>query len=271
MSPTADNTPKNTALAPAPPLSVLYVEDDGLTAHNTLAGIGAETDVRHCRAWAEAEALAERHDFDVAVVDVHLAGSPLDGIDVGHVLHARHRLPIVVTTGASDERTLARLEALPHAQYLLKPFSPAQLRACLRRASRLAPPPTAFAAAAPPPRSHLAKTLAHAHFLKAGRHRLERVDYLAIDYLAADGAYTDVVLQNGRRRTVDRGLRATLRLFGRDDLLQVHKSYAVPAHAIKSVSAESVVLRTGHELPLGRTYRKRVFAALTAPHETSVA
>ena len=244
-----------------PPLSILYVEDDGLTAHNTLATLAKVdgADVRHCRRWSEAEALVERVDFDVAVLDVHLAGSPLDGIDIGHHLNARHRLPIVITTGAQDDRTLTRLAALPRAQYLLKPFTPAQLRACLRRVARLSPPEALTEA---PPHSHLSEALTRALFLPTSQRHLERVDFADVDYLSADGAYTDVVLGNGRRRTLDRGLRATVRHFGRDDILQVHKSYAVPVHAIAHVRQNAITLRSGGEVPIGRTYRARVYAAL---------
>ena len=243
------------------PLRILYVEDDGLTAHNTLAALAkvAETDVRHCRRWSEAEALVDVVDFDVAVLDVHLVGSPLDGIDIGHHLSARHRLPLVITTGAQDDRTLTRLAALPRAQYLLKPFTHAQLRACLRRVARL-PPPEALADA--PARSHLSEALSRVLFLPVGHRRLERVDFAEVDYLSADGAYTDVVLGNGRRRTIDRGLRAAIRFFGRDDVLQVHKSYAVPVHAIAQVRQHAVNLRSGGEVPIGRTYRPRLHAAL---------
>ena len=84
----------------------------------------------------------------------------------------------------------------------------------------------------------------------------------AAEALSADGAYTDVVLANGRRRTLDRGLRATIRYLGRDDVLQVHKSYAVPVHAIAHVRPDAVTLRSGGEIPFGRTYRARVYAAL---------
>ena len=61
-----------------PPLRILYVEDDGLTVHDTLATLGkaAGTGVRQRRQWPGAEPLVEVVDFDVAVLDIHLGGSP---------------------------------------------------------------------------------------------------------------------------------------------------------------------------------------------------
>ena len=92
---------------------------------------------------------------------------------------------------------------------------------------------------------------------------MTRVDFREILYLAADRSYTDLHLADGSRRTIDTGLRATVTFFGRDDLLQIHKSYAVPHHAIAGFSREEIELTSGKKLPLGRAYRdefRRVLA-----------
>ena len=100
------------------PLRILYVEDDGLTAHNTLAALAkvAETDVRHCRRWSEAEALVDVVDFDVAVLDVRLRGEEV--FPIADLL-AEMGVPIVFHSGHAQSEELS--EAYPGAAVLSKP------------------------------------------------------------------------------------------------------------------------------------------------------
>ena len=234
---------------------LLYLEDETLVARNTLRLLAdtGYTAVDHFRRWAEAETALAAHSYDIAILDVQLAGSTLDGIDIGGVVNARFRLPIVVTTSFSDERTLTRLAALPYAQYLHKPFTATQLDACLRRVAKSMPGRDTVLVASD--RSHLAERQQETKFVKATGRTLSRIDFADVLYLAADRAYTDIHLISGGQRTVEMGLRATVAYFERDDLFQVHKSYAVPHHAIAHVSREDVELRNKKRLPLGRAYR----------------
>ena len=242
---------------------LLYLEDEGIVARNTMRelrelGYG---EIAHFRRWSSAEAALEDASFDAAIVDVHLEGSLLDGIDVGGVVNARYGLPIVVTTSFSDERTLTRLAALPYAQYVHKPFTPTQLDASLRRVLSAAPPvpPVVGAGTAG---SFLERYRYETRFVRANGRRLDRLDFARIRYLEADGAYTVVHCEGDVRHLVDRGLRATVAMFGRDDLFQTHKSYAVPHHAIRSLHRDAVELSDGHRVPLGRTFRTGVLEAV---------
>ena len=244
-------------------MQILYIEDDRLTAVNTVDGLHESGlgSVDHHRTWAAAQSALSEQDYDVAVLDVHLRGSTLDGIDIGNIISARHGLPIVVTTSYSDEVTLARLSALPHAQYLLKPFAPSQLVACVQRVVAATPRPQPPAEAGVGG-SQLLRRREETRFVNGTRRGFDRIDFAAIAYLRADGAYTEVHLADGQLRTIDRGLRATIEWFGRDDLLQIHRSYSVPFHSIERVDRDEVELRDGRRLPLGRAYRDGIKRAL---------
>ena len=248
---------------PDEPLRILYIEDDRLTAANTVAeleesGLG---EVDHRRTWAAAQVALGASDYDAAVLDVRLVGSALDGIDIGNVISTRHGLPIVVTTNFSDEVTLARLSALPHAQYLLKPFATSQLLACLRRVVASTPrrQPDVDAEA---DRSQLLRRREETRFVNGSRRGLDRIDFAEVSHLRADGSYTQVSMRDGKVRTLDRGLRASIEWFGRDDLLQVHRGYAVPFHSVQRVHRDEVELRDGTRLPLGRAFREGFKRAL---------
>ena len=126
-----------------------------------------------------------------------------------------------------------------------------------------APPPADCEYRQHPRRPYLADALRDIVFLRGCRGRLCRVEFAQISYLAADGAYTSVILRDGRKFLVDRTLSALLGAFDRDDLLRVHKSYAVPVHAIAEACREELVVSSGESLPIGRTYRAELFACLT--------
>jgi DNA-binding NtrC family response regulator len=75
---------------------------------------------------------------DVLVVDWLLAG-PMDGLQVIEAVRvANPKLQCVVVTGYLSAEVEARIKAVPGAQYLAKPFVPAELIAAVRRAAAAA-------------------------------------------------------------------------------------------------------------------------------------
>lgn len=99
-------------------------------------------------------------------------------------------------------------------------------------------------------------------FVKKNAKTLQRIDFESVSYLAADGAYTDVHFRDGTRCTLDMGICLAIKEFHRNDLLQIHRSFAVPFHAIQSVRCGELVLINGRELPIGRVYRSGLQEAL---------
>ena len=99
-------------------------------------------------------------------------------------------------------------------------------------------------------------------FVRKNAKTLQRVDFASILYLAADGAYTDIFSKDGSRCTIDMCIGSAIELFERNDMLQVHKSFAVPFHAIQSVRGDELFLLDGQSLPIGRVYRTSLRKAL---------
>jgi response regulator NasT len=52
----------------------------------------------------------------------------LDGLAAAREILTKHPMPIVMSTGMSDARSLGRAMDLNLISYLVKPFSPAQLK-----------------------------------------------------------------------------------------------------------------------------------------------
>ncbi|MFK8057129.1 MAG: LytR/AlgR family response regulator transcription factor [Saprospiraceae bacterium] len=236
---------------------ILYLEDEGIVARNTIESLKNKgfTQIQRFKSWEEAEVSLKVTTYDAAILDVKLVGSALDGIDIGNILTAQFNLPIVITTSFSDDVTLTRLAALPNAQYLLKPFTAEQLDACLRRLLN-----TVFGAkqVSLPEESYLQTRIRETKFVQTDGRKLSRIDFDNILYLAADRSYTDIHLINGRQKSIELGIKAMIAFFDRDDLLQIHKSHAVPHHAILNITREQVELLNHKKLPVGRVYREEL-------------
>ena len=131
--------------------TVLVVDDEPTIVEvvgRYLERAGFET-LERARDGLEALRLAERHRPDLVVLDVMLPG--LDGIEVMRRLHERpgQPIPVILLTARGEESD--RLVGLRRGadDYVVKPFSPAELvarvEAVLRRVSpaepRRTPPP----------------------------------------------------------------------------------------------------------------------------------
>ena len=77
----------------------------------------------------EAVALAKQLHPDLVILDINMP--VIDGIQAARAIQADQNVSIIISTGAADESTLDRLRELKIGAYLVKPFSPAQLKAAI--------------------------------------------------------------------------------------------------------------------------------------------
>jgi DNA-binding response OmpR family regulator len=117
------------------PPRVLLVEDDRVTAtliHHRLVREGLE--VMDFLNGEDAYAWAVESSFDLAILDVKVPG--MDGFELLERLRAMPKLddvPIVMLTGLGGEADVVRGLELGANDYMLKPFSPTELLARIRR------------------------------------------------------------------------------------------------------------------------------------------
>jgi len=117
------------------PARVLLVEDDRVTAtlvHHRLEREGFE--VMDFVNGEDAFQWANENDFDLAILDVKVPG--MDGFELLERLRAIPRLesvPVVMLTGLGGESDVVRGLELGANDYMLKPFSPTELLARVRR------------------------------------------------------------------------------------------------------------------------------------------
>lgn len=117
---------------------VLLAEDDTLTAALIIHRLEREGfDVIHHADGASAVESLDDGEFGLVVLDVQMPG--LDGFQVlQHVrsTDALNGVPVVMLTAVGSERDVVRGFELGADDYILKPFSPAELTARLKRFTR---------------------------------------------------------------------------------------------------------------------------------------
>jgi len=125
------------------PARVLLVEDDRVTAtlvHHRLEREGFE--VMDFLNGEDAYNWAAESEFELAILDVKVPG--MDGFELLERLRAIPRLdstPIVMLTGLGGEADVVRGLELGANDYMLKPFSPTELLARVRRLAYGGPTP----------------------------------------------------------------------------------------------------------------------------------
>lgn len=117
---------------------VLLAEDDTLTAALVIHRLEREGFVvDHYGNGAEAAAAFDGQQFDLVVLDVQMPG--LDGFEVLSRIRsvADVTVPVVMLTAVGSERDVVKGFELGADDYILKPFSPAELTVRLKRFMRM--------------------------------------------------------------------------------------------------------------------------------------
>ena len=110
-------------------ISVLVADDDArlrqlLMLNLKLLGYAVVGAAKNGR---EAVDLAQKLQPDLVILDLDMP--VMTGFDAGAKIARHLRSAIIICTGCSDDSTLHRASSLGIGAYLVKPFSPAQLKA----------------------------------------------------------------------------------------------------------------------------------------------
>jgi len=124
------------ASAPHPTVRILLAEDDELTAKLLVYRLTREPgfEVTHSRDGLDALAVAEGERIDLAILDINMPG--IDGFDLLSRLREIPRyadLPVAMLTALGSERDVVRGLELGANDYIVKPFSPTEVIARVRR------------------------------------------------------------------------------------------------------------------------------------------
>lgn len=117
---------------PANRLRLLIIENDRVTAKDLEATLKRRGFLVVGTAYSVAQAidLAENEEPDLALLDIQL-GENNEGVDLAIELREKFELPAIFVTGYSEEALFERARKARPAAFIRKPFSDAELAACL--------------------------------------------------------------------------------------------------------------------------------------------
>jgi DNA-binding response OmpR family regulator len=103
--------------------NIMIVENEGavaLVVSEMLARLGYAVEVV-VNNGTDAIRAMKSHDIEMILMDIRL-DSELDGIEAARQIHLAADIPVIYTTGYSDEETLERVKQTGPFGYLIKPF-----------------------------------------------------------------------------------------------------------------------------------------------------
>lgn len=112
-----------------PDPKIMVVEDELIVALDielALKNIGYEI-VTTTQYGEEAEELARAERPDLVLMDISLAGA-MDGIEAAEAIHKNLGIPVIFLTAFADDKLLERAKTAEPFGYLVKPFSPQEIR-----------------------------------------------------------------------------------------------------------------------------------------------
>lgn len=111
-------------------MNILIVEDDIITSDNMIYNLNdlGFNDITLARNAKEVEDAIAMNTYDLAILDIELQGSSLNGLQIADKLNLLNEPPkIIFTSSFSDDETINRLKSIPHENYLVKPVSERQI------------------------------------------------------------------------------------------------------------------------------------------------
>ncbi len=229
-------------------LNILIVEDEVLAAdelRDQLQQLGFGH-IAHARDSQEALALAKEHSFGLAIIDIRLASSDLNGIKLAQLLQKQQRLPVILTSSFSDSDTVKEIVSnIPGAEFIVKPIALRQLYVDMSRVLQNAS--NGKAASSP-----LAADMV---FIKGNDNYYNRVHIHDILYVKADGSGIMIYTANGRAYFNSSSLSSFITQFRHPDIVRIHRSYAVNIKHVISRGKKMLKMGNGDILPISSTYQ----------------
>ena len=180
--------------------------------------------------------------IDLAILDINLSEQK-DGIDLAREIEEKYGFPFIYLTSYSDPRTIKKASSTTPAAYLLKPFTQDDLFTTIELLRARGKKSTEFV------------------FIKVGAKRV-KVPVQDIHYIKSDNNYLDVVT-DGKKFIIRNSLDNFLSELKTNDLVRVHRSYAVNLHKVKAINGKNLIVHDAL-CPISRSYKKKVNDIISA-------
>ncbi len=246
-------------MLPVKSLSILLVEDDTLIAcdiQETLEKAGHHV-LSIARTYQEALQVAEHHTPDLAILDIRLEGSTADGIDTARELTRFRPIPIIYLTANSEEETFRRARETMPLNYIIKPFRPAELPRQVEIAYQYFVQRTIT-------QTDNKQPVTDNLFLPLNK-GYEKVRRKEVTLLAADGAYTRLVLVNSDKTLlVSMNLGYLMQYFDMMPFFKLSRSYIINLNEVQRIEGNAVYITNYREpVPIPEKMRATLLNHLT--------
>ncbi len=254
------------------PLSVLVVEDEPLFAAQLealLEDLGYRVLGPAANATAALAAVRQAPaPPDLALLDIDLGPSSLNGIELAQALVAEQALPLIFLTSQADNQSFEQARQVGPAAYLVKPVDPASLQRAIELAvanfSVPTTPPEEEQAPEPPlfTMANTGALLPKALFVKEDG-LLVKVNLQDICWVTTEGKYCRLALSGGRTVQVRQPLREISLHLPTDRFVQIQRSYLINAECIERIDpVRNIVQVAGQLLPIGQAHRDKLLERL---------
>lgn len=263
-------------------MRVLIVDDEKLAREGVRTLLEAESDVAivgECGDGHAAVAAINARDVDCVLLDIQMPG--MDGFDVLRAI-PESRLPVVVFLTAYDQHALKAFDANA-LDYVVKPFSDARFRKALGRAraqvhqrrlghatEQIASLVSSLRSARPDASDGggdgpVARFLARIPVRSVGKVAYVRVPEIA--WIGAADYYAQLHTTDGKSHLVRETMQNLELKLDPARFVRVHRSAIVNIEHVAEIRTDKndrqvVVLRDNTRLPLGRSRREDLEAAL---------
>jgi two-component system, response regulator PdtaR len=260
-------------------INILIVEDESIVAMDLSTGLLHNG--YHVTGIADnavdARDLFEQNDVDIVLMDINLIGEK-DGVDTVVDLMKIKQRPVIYLTAFTDTATVERVKKTFPAAFLTKPYSIANVRiaidlalnnfAALKEERQAGPPAEASAQAGKvinmQPETGAPSKAAGADketilqindciFIKQN-YQFVKVRIADILYVESDNNYVRIITSGGLY-VLRVSLNQLLEKIIFQQLVRIHRSYAVNIHAVKSFTEQDVLVGD-KELPIGKNYKE---------------
>ena len=235
----------------------MVVEDRPLTAEDiryTLTELGYEI-AAVVHSGGEALEALEKHKPDFVMLDIDL-GEGMNGIAVGRIIQQSYKIPFLYLTARADKATLEEAKATQPVAYIVKPFTPNDLRAAIEIAMyNVASGQTAsFKQPEPTEETPMVKG-EEALFIKS-KGRYEKIKQEDILWVEAEDTYARIRTAE-KPYLVSFTLKAVSERLTHSELIRVHRSFIVNVRQVEAIEDNMLII--GDKLiPVSKSYRESV-------------
>ena len=225
---------------------ILLVEDDFLNRRLTKKMLlDKEYSIYESKSMDEAQAILEKENIDLAIIDINLGEEDKSGVTLGRYIKSQYAIPFIYLTAYDNDEVIKEAIATVPYSYLTKPFKRIDLTTSVEIALRNNVKSVTYTSVA----------------VKDGEYNVE-LAVKEIDYIESDGNYLIFFADNKTYKSRST-IKEILEKLPNDIFLQTHRAFVVNKFKVEKYSLKSVVVKN-KTIPISKTFANSIDMSLLA-------